>query len=48
MEVDSGLLVPKDKATVVKGLLLLPIQNMREAVSLLECEFRITPRPVLF
>src|SRR6266487_2793850 len=44
-----GLLVPKDnaaEAAVVKGLQVVHIQNLREAVSFLEGEVRITPTRV--
>jgi len=41
-----GLLVPKDNAAgaaVVKGLQVIPIQNLREAVGFLEGEVKISP-----
>ncbi len=41
-----GLLVPKDnaaEAAVVKGLQVIPIQNLREAVGFLEGEVKISP-----
>src|SRR5881396_866503 len=44
-----GLLVPKDnaaEAAVVKGLQVIPIQNLREAVSFLEGETQIAPTQV--
>jgi magnesium chelatase family protein len=44
-----GLLVPKDnaaEAAVVKGLQVIPIQNLREAVSFLEGEVKISPTRV--
>src|SRR2546428_9247147 len=44
-----GLLVPKDsaaEAAVVKGLQVIPIQNLREAVGFLEGEVRISPTRV--
>src|SRR5712672_694420 len=43
------LLVPKDNATeaaVVKGLQVIPIQNLREAVGFLEGEVKISPTRV--
>ena len=43
-----GLLVPKDnaaEAAVVKGLQVIPIQNLREAVGFLEGEVKISPDP---
>src|SRR6185369_9002937 len=45
----AGLLVPADnaaEAAVVAGLQVIPIQNLREAVSFLEGEFKITPTKV--
>ena len=45
----AGLLVPKDnaaEAAVVKGLQVIPIQNLREAVGFLEGEFPIAPTKV--
>src|SRR5437867_374686 len=45
----AGLLVPRDnaaEAAVVKGLQVIPIQNLREAVSFLEGELHITPTRV--
>src|ERR1041384_8030085 len=45
----SGLLVPKDnaaEAAVVKGLQVVPIQNLREAISFLEGEVKISPTRV--
>jgi len=44
-----GLLVPKDnaaEAAVVKGLQVIPIQNLREAVGFLEGEVKISPTRV--
>ena len=44
-----GLLVPKDnaaEAAVVKGLQVIPIQNLREAVGFLEGEAKISPTRV--
>lgn len=44
-----GVLVPKDnapEAAVVKGLQVIPIQNLREAVGFLEGEVRIAPTKV--
>src|SRR5438128_7278395 len=44
-----GLLVPKDnaaEAAVVKGLRVIPIQNLREAVGFLEGEVKISPTRV--
>jgi magnesium chelatase family protein len=44
-----GLLVPKDnaaEAAVVKGLQVIPIQNLREAVGFLEGEVKIPPTRV--
>src|SRR2546430_15057751 len=44
-----GVLVPKDnaaEAAVVKGLQVIPIQNLREAVGFLEGEARIAPTRV--
>src|SRR5712672_3609433 len=44
-----GLLVPKDnaaEAAVVKGLQVIPIQNLREAVGFLEGETKIAPTRV--
>src|SRR5438552_12216906 len=44
-----GVLVPKDnapEAAVVKGLQVVPIQNLREAVGFLEGEVRIAPTRV--
>src|SRR5882762_8118660 len=45
----AGVLVPKDnapEAAVVKGLQVIPIENLREAVSFLEGEFKIAPTRV--
>src|SRR6266700_6674281 len=45
----AGLLVPADnapEAAVVTGLQVIPIQNLREAVSFLEGEVRIAPTRV--
>ncbi|MBI5775158.1 MAG: YifB family Mg chelatase-like AAA ATPase [Verrucomicrobia bacterium] len=42
----SGLLVPKEnaaEAAVVSGLNVIPVQNLREAVSFLEGEVKISP-----
>src|SRR5213595_4123983 len=44
-----GVLVPKDnapEAAVVKGLQVVPIQNLREAVGFLEGEVKISPTRV--
>jgi magnesium chelatase family protein len=44
-----GLLVPKDnaaEAAVVKGLQVIPIQNLRQAVGFLEGEVKIPPTRV--
>src|SRR6266536_1249669 len=44
-----GLLVPKDnaaEAAVVRGLQVIPIQNLREAVGFLEGEVKISPTRV--
>jgi magnesium chelatase family protein len=44
-----GVLVPKDnaaEAAVVKGLQVIPVQNLREAVGFLEGEVRIPPTKV--
>jgi len=44
-----GVLVPKDnaaEAAVVKGLQVIPIQNLREAVGFLEGEVRLAPTKV--
>src|SRR5712671_3869303 len=44
-----GLLVPKDnaaEAAVVKGLQVIPIENLREAVGFLEGEVKISPTRV--
>src|SRR5438309_8074161 len=44
-----GVIVPKDnapEAAVVKGLQVIPIQNLREAVGFLEGEVRIAPTRV--
>ena len=44
-----GLLVPKDnaaEAAVVKGLQVIPIQNLREALGFLEGEVKISPTRV--
>jgi len=44
-----GLLAPKDnaaEAAVVKGLQVIPIQNLREAVGFLEGEVKISPTRV--
>src|SRR6059036_636273 len=44
-----GLLVPRDnaaEAAVVKGLQVIPIQNLREAVGFLEGEVKISPTRV--
>jgi predicted ATPase with chaperone activity len=45
----SGLLVPRDnaaEAAVVKGLQVIPIRNLREAVGFLEGEVKISPTRV--
>src|SRR6267143_2092318 len=45
----TGILVPADnaaEAAVVAGLQVIPIQNLREAVSFLEGEFKIAPTKV--
>ncbi len=45
----AGLLVPADnapEAAVVKGLTVIPIQNLREAASFLEGEIQIAPAQV--
>src|SRR2546425_5130335 len=48
-EGQTGLLVPADnaaEAAVVKGLQVIPLQNLREAASFLEGEIKITPTKV--
>ena len=48
-ELKIGLLVPKDnaaEAAVVKGLQVIPLQNLHEAVGFLEGEVRISPTRV--
>src|SRR5207247_5440133 len=48
-EGQTGLLVPADnaaEAAVVKGLQVIPLQNLREAVSFLEGEIKITSTKV--
>jgi magnesium chelatase family protein len=45
----AGILVPKEnapEAAVVAGLEVIPVQNLREAVSFLEGEVKITPAKV--
>src|SRR6266850_2258481 len=45
----AGVLVPKDnapEAAVVKGLQVIPIENLREAVSFLEGEIKMSPTKV--
>ncbi len=45
----TGVLVPADnapEAAVVRGLTVIPIQNLREAASFLEGEIKITPTKV--
>src|SRR6267378_7612782 len=45
----AGVLVPKDnapEAAVVKGLQVIPIENLREAVSFLEGEVKMSPTKV--